>query len=162
MVSVPPGGGGNRRPWGGGIDMGGGGTFMTQRLCSADSVMYDKPDWWVEYNAWTGIEMSLKDVCPDIYQEATQGWRPLLRISGRQDFKPGCVAVFACYTPVVGGCTGFPVWCILPSMHAVRRDCSSIAHAAPMQCKNVPLVLDIDRCTMFCVIPTNFSPHRRI
>jgi len=48
-------------------------TLMTQWLCIATSFMHDKPDWWVEYDALMGIDMSLKDVRPAIYDGVVQG-----------------------------------------------------------------------------------------
>ena len=42
--------------------------FMTQRRCTASSFMHGKPDGWVEYNARTGIGVSLKDARPNTYQ----------------------------------------------------------------------------------------------
>ena len=36
--------------------------FVTQQPCTASSVMHDKIAWWVECNAWTRIDISLKDV----------------------------------------------------------------------------------------------------
>ena len=34
--------------------------FTTQRLCTANLFMHDKLDWWVEHNAWTGSDLSLR------------------------------------------------------------------------------------------------------
>jgi len=36
-------------------------TFMMHRPCMASFFMHDKMDWWVEYNARVGIDISLKD-----------------------------------------------------------------------------------------------------
>ena len=43
------------------------GAFMAQRPCMASSVIHDNTNWWVEYDAWAGIGVSLKDVQPTIH-----------------------------------------------------------------------------------------------
>ena len=102
-------------------------TFVTQRSCTAISIMHDTSEQMVEYNASGRHGYRPQGCAIDTYQEVLQGWRTSL-----QNWRHLSVLTFPYCTEVVLEdflCGGF---------YQICTQCTGRVHAISTQCNVIP------------------------